>query len=186
MRRGQVLDSSFTCTEGAGGPGIASCVDQNGHVSGSAIDTAHTGSHTFRVTTTSKDGTRGIASVTYKVVARLTKPHISASLGSKSFTATKGTTIKLTLSRAASIKIVVTHSLTGHKVAGVCKTHVKMGKKCTINSQVKTLHFSGAAGSKRFKLRLPTLKPGSYTARVTASDSAGRSNGVTLKFTIRT
>jgi len=64
---GQVVDSSFTCADGAGGTGIASCLDQNGDPSGTAIDTSTTGQHTFTVTATSKDGLIGTASVTYTV-----------------------------------------------------------------------------------------------------------------------
>src|SRR5437764_458293 len=38
--RGQVVYSWFGCADGAGGPGIASCVDQNGHGRGDPIDTS--------------------------------------------------------------------------------------------------------------------------------------------------
>jgi hypothetical protein len=64
---GHVVESSFTCADGGGGTGIASCLDQNGHPSGAAIDTSTTGSHTFTVTATSNDGLTASASVTYNV-----------------------------------------------------------------------------------------------------------------------
>ena len=67
---GEVVDSSFSCSEGSGGPGIASCVDQDGNASGAPIDTSTPGLHTFKVTATSTDGQTGTARVVYKVAAR--------------------------------------------------------------------------------------------------------------------
>jgi hypothetical protein len=67
--QGQAVASSFTCKEGSGGPGIVSCVDQNGRPSGSAVNTATAGKHTFTVIATSSDGLSDKAKVTYKVVA---------------------------------------------------------------------------------------------------------------------
>ena len=67
--QGQMVGTSFACTEGAGGPGIASCIDQDGRPSGSSLDTAVVGRHTFTVTATSKDGLISRASVAYMVVA---------------------------------------------------------------------------------------------------------------------
>ncbi len=67
--QGQAVSSSFVCSEGASGPGIATCEDQNGSGSGTALDTSTTGSHTYTVTATSSDGQTGTASVTYNVAA---------------------------------------------------------------------------------------------------------------------
>ena len=64
---GQQVSSSFTCTDVPGGPGIDSCLDQNGNPSGSLIDTSAAGVHTFSVTATNKNGLAGTASVTYTV-----------------------------------------------------------------------------------------------------------------------
>jgi hypothetical protein len=65
--QGRAVSSSFSCAEGAGGLGIKSCLDQNGHPSGSAVDTSIPGRHAFTVTATSKDGQTGHSSVTYTV-----------------------------------------------------------------------------------------------------------------------
>jgi hypothetical protein len=64
---GHLARSSFTCTDGTGGPGLRSCTDQNGHQSGAALDTATVGRHTLTVTATSLDGQTATASVTYAV-----------------------------------------------------------------------------------------------------------------------
>lgn len=66
-RRGQTVHSSFTCAEGAGGPGIASCRDGNGRPSGALISTSTVGQHTFRVSAISKDGLRTTRTISYTV-----------------------------------------------------------------------------------------------------------------------
>lgn len=66
---GAVVRSSFTCTDGAGGPGIRRCLDQDGRVSGAHLDTATPGAHTYRVTATSEDGLTDSREVTYRVTA---------------------------------------------------------------------------------------------------------------------
>jgi hypothetical protein len=64
---GQLVESRFGCSEGSGGTGISSCLDQGGHPSGVAIDTSATGGHTFTVTAVSRDRLRGTATVSYTV-----------------------------------------------------------------------------------------------------------------------
>jgi autotransporter-associated beta strand protein len=65
--QGQVVYSSYSCQEGSGGTGIATC---SGPVaSGVALDTHSLGLHTFAVTATSSDGDTGTATATYTVVA---------------------------------------------------------------------------------------------------------------------
>jgi hypothetical protein len=63
------IASSFTCTEGASGPGISSCTDQNGRPGGARIDTSTPGPHTYTVTARSVDGLSSSSSVGYTVAA---------------------------------------------------------------------------------------------------------------------
>jgi hypothetical protein len=66
---GDVVDASFTCSDGAGGPGIETCLDQAGDASGAPIDTSTAGTHTLTITATSSDGESAIASISYNVAA---------------------------------------------------------------------------------------------------------------------
>jgi hypothetical protein len=66
-QQNRALASNFSCTDGANGSGISSCIDQNGHNTGTALDTSTIGSHTFTVAATSSDGLSSSSTVTYNV-----------------------------------------------------------------------------------------------------------------------
>jgi DNA-binding beta-propeller fold protein YncE len=68
---GQTVTTSFSCSEGSGGPGLSACDDSTGTSTQSGgsghLDTSSTGRHTYTITARSSDGLSGTASITYAV-----------------------------------------------------------------------------------------------------------------------
>ncbi len=112
-------------------------------------------------------------------------PALSAvKLGSKRFAAKRGTKLRLTVSQAARIRVLITKTVNGRKIQGACKRHAKTGKRCRTTITKRILTFSARAGADAFKLKLKRLATGRYAARVTAENLNGRSRTVKLKFRI--
>lgn len=66
----QRVHSRFSCQEGEGGPGLASCRAAGGRRSGHLVDTSKPGEHTFIVTARSRDGLGLVVGVNYRVSRR--------------------------------------------------------------------------------------------------------------------
>jgi len=105
-------------------------------------------------------------------------------LSSKDLTAKKGTALKVTLSQPATIEVLITQNVKGHKHGGLCKPTVRKGKSCTTTLKRRNLTFSASAGSNALELKLAGLGEGSYTATIIAEEANGTSSAFRLAFTI--
>jgi hypothetical protein len=183
--------------------------------SGAAVSHTWTAAGRYTVTATATDGAGNTATTSAQVaVLDRTAPVISsASLAHRRFAVAhgataisarggrghghrpaRGTTIRLTLSELATVRLIVTHAVAGKRVGKRCVAtrahHAGGHKRCTVVKTDGTLvrkslasgpervGFSGRIGHRR-------LKPGSYKLRIEATDPAGNDAVPrTLRFTI--
>jgi hypothetical protein len=120
---------------------------------------------------------------------RVAKPRPPAvldfGLTSHSFGPTSGTTLKITVSEPATIKIVISRDVPGRRVAGRCNRTARKGKRCTLAIRVTTRSFHALDGVNRFSFG-KGLKPGNYSATAIAIDARGKkSSEITFKFTVK-
>jgi hypothetical protein len=200
--QGSSVAADYTCTDDAGGAGLASCT---GSVpSGQPLDTSTVGLHHFTVTASDNVGNSITRTVDYTVVAtaaRLSAVSQSASRwreGSALPTVARakpplGTTFKVTLDRPATVVFTFTQKRAGRKVGRKCvrpTTRNKSRRHCRRTVVAGKLTFPGHAGvnTVRFQGKLgrkKKLKPGRYTLRITATTPQGlKTSAKALTFTI--
>jgi hypothetical protein len=106
-------------------------------------------------------------------------------LSPSTFPAKGSARLRFTLSEAARITVAITGRISGRRVRGVCRPSAKHGKHCTVIVKKTTLTFAGTSGHNTLMVHWTSLRPGRYTATVTAHDAAGtQSTPVTFAFTI--
>ena len=122
------------------------------------------------------------------------KPALSrVSLSSRRFKATKGTSIRLRLSKDAKVKITVARRSIGRKVGKKCVALTPVTRKrspCvrfTTRGSLKTVSVKAGAKTVKFSGRLSgrRLSPGTYRFTLLATDSGGRKSKATnVTFTV--
>ncbi len=100
-----------------------------------------------------------------------------------------GTTIRLTSSEAARVRIDVVRVSRGRKQRGKCRAGARRGSRCTLRTTAKTFtrRVGRGAASIPFSARFGgrALAAGSYELRLVATDAAGNSGAArTAKFTL--
>ena len=198
-QQGQVVATTFSCLEGAGGPGLLSCNDQAGTATASGgagrLDTAYPGLHTYTVTATSADGRIGTKSISYTVLARppgTTSPDTTPpAISSARITTTRA--LELKVSEASSLRVTVEAETKGRKAGKTCVEQTRSNKRkrsCTRYVKVGSLTRTLTAGIST--IGLPTeingkrLVKGSYRLTLIASDAAGnRAAARTLTLAVR-
>ncbi len=181
---GQVVATAFSCAEGSGGPGLASCRDSRGASSPKGrLDTSHPGTHTYAVTAISRDGLARTGRITYTVKPpSLSRLHVSplrfrAAAHGATLVRSGGLKISYRDSAAAAARFDVFRTVrTGKRTRSVPVGSFSRRDRAGTTT---TLHFSG-------RLRGRTLTPGSYVLKASASLFGHRGRTVTTRsFTIR-
>jgi hypothetical protein len=161
---GEVIDTSFSCSEGTEGPGIESCLDSHaGSGTSGTLDTSTAGAHTYTVVATSTDGQTGKASISYTVVkARCT-------INSGTFTLSPGLTSTASV-QSMKIKGTLT-GCTGEPFTGVNYT-ATLKTAAAVSCSVLTGAPETATGAAAYKWA-PKAKPSTGTLSMLLTEAPG-------------
>jgi hypothetical protein len=161
---GQEVPTTFSCAEGAGGPGMFSCVDSNGLTTGAGgtgqLDTTALGTHTYSVTARSQSGLTGATSITYTVITEFPDPP-TASISSP---ANGGSYL---LGQVVPTQFTCAEDDYGPGLAS-----------CNDSNGVET--EDGGSG------QLSTSSAGTHTYRVTATSTNGLTSSASVTYTVTT
>ena len=101
------------------------------------------------------------------------------------FTARHGTTLRLTLTQRANVRMQVSTTYPGRRVRGRCRAGARHGRRCTVVDHARRFRFTARTGHRSHRLRTHGLRAGRYILTATARDPAGRrSKTITVRFQI--
>ncbi len=165
---GATVATSFTCTEGLGGPGLVSCNDSNGSFNlqnGSGkLDTKTPGAHTYTVTARSDNGLKATETISYEVSRAVVAIRTSA----------------VTMA-GGKVKVVV-----GCSGAQVCRGTLKLVKGRVV---VATTSYAAAGGTQKtvplsVSIAGKSLLRNAPRHRISTTATATVSGGTTARRTI--
>jgi outer membrane protein assembly factor BamB len=101
-----------------------------------------------------------------------------ASISPRRFPSRRVATLRLSLSQAATVIVVIDARRHGRIVGHRCSPTARTGRSCVAWVTLVRLHFAARAGRRAFRLSLRHLAPGHYTAYIYATARTGRRSRV--------
>jgi DNA-binding beta-propeller fold protein YncE len=94
--------------------------------------------------------------------------------GRAAATPPRATSLRFSLSEAATVKLAIRRARAGRRVpGGACRPRAKRGRRCTRLSLRRTITHAGKPGANRIRIRARGLRPGSYRVVLSPTDLVG-------------